>query len=272
MSRDRLIVYAMTIVGLAMAAPAQAQFESALGSVTDVNLFSSCLSTNSPLLRRSGDCIKQNSFGIEVLWGLKTFHLGTRPDSTFSWRLTEKEVTYRGAGEDSVRRYVRSKAEAKPGALWGRVELEMALGYSQLSGFESARPEFELRGTVRELPALALYGTFVWERAPAVKPYLGVRSGLIQLHNLQALVATAPDTTVTYLGTAQVFQLGGAAGVAVGREPLHLVVEYAYNARRFGSIQWTGTGTRVPNVLPRELDFTGPSVSLGIQLHIREPK
>lgn len=271
-SFKRVASSATVVFCVLVSRPAHAQFEGVLGSITDVHIFSSCLSTDSESLRRSGSCISQYSFGIEVMWGLTTLRFGQDADSAFAWKRAEKELNFEGGAADSVVRYVPTKVQTKAAQHWGGLQIEMALGYSQLAGFQSTSPDYELRGTVRELPALALYGTLSFAEFPHVKPFAGLRSGLIQLHNFQALLQTAPDTRVAYLGSAQVFQLGGAVGLAIGMEPLHLIAEYAYNVRRFPSIQWTGTGAPLPENLPTELDFTGPSVSLGVQIHVRDPR
>jgi hypothetical protein len=50
-----------------------------------------------------------------------------------------------------------------------------------------------------------------------------------------------------------------------------LFLEAQLNLRRFNSVDWTGgAGGTIPGYLPRGLDFTGPSLSLGVQLHLRD--
>jgi hypothetical protein len=253
---------------------ATAQAESLFTNINDINVFASCWSTRSDFLQRSNAC--PNQYGLEVYWELTSFRLWKKappPSPPGTWQRSEKEVTVSETGQDSIVRYTWAKAE--PPAPAASLSLELALGYSHFSGFEASEPAYELRGTVRELPAIALYGSVTntqryWNFA---QPYLGVRTGLIQLQNVQALVPIDGDSVVAHPGNAQVFQAGFSAGLAIGRSPIFGTVEYSHHIRRFPSVQWGGTGsTRLPADLPTEFDFSGPSLALGIQVRVREPK
>ncbi|HEX6912741.1 MAG TPA: hypothetical protein VF142_20205 [Longimicrobium sp.] len=250
---------------------AQIGFESLWGGVTDISISGSCWNTRSEFLREEQSCPnKKIGYGVEVIWNLRSIPIGKKPDGEpdTAWVLAEKDESFRGGQVDSVRHYtvqVNAVEDERP-----RVLIEVGLGYSQFSGFESADPEYELRGMVREIPAVNLYGTLNWDRLGPFKPYLGVRSGLIQLHNVQLYDSITADTAVVYFGSAQTFQLGGIAGLAFGASPVHVFGEFAYNLRRFPSVQWGTAGTnRLPDTLFKSFDFSGISLSVGLQVSIR---
>jgi hypothetical protein len=263
---------------------AQIGVESLLSNVTDISFSLSCWKDNSPSLQEKGSCINErNGYGVEVLWGLRSIPIGrglkgsaAAPDTT--WEVVEKEVRFDGATSDSTRMYARKLKPKDDPRQWS-VFLELGLGYGQFSGFESANPAFDVRGTVREIPSLTLYGTLNHKKfLRYAQPYIGVRTGLIQLHNAQifsqikADSVVNPDTVAVFTGGAQAFQLGGVAGIGLELGPAHFFVEGAYHVRRFPSIQWTSGTNRMPADLPRSFDFTGTTISVGVQVHIRDPK
>jgi len=266
--------FAIGLLALALGSiptPARAQigFEDLLGSITDISVSGTCWSTRSASIR-SADCPGgQNGYGLEVLWALKKLSLGeTHSDTT--WVASQKRVIQRGGRTDTVTVLTPEEKEDDDGY---HLLIELGLGYSQFSGFASTDDRFDLRGTVREVPSVAVYATL--EGPPKsfleyVNPYVGVRSGLIELSGVQAFSPVDGDSTTSYAASAEVFQVGGAIGVAVGNEAASLFVEAQLNLRRFTSIDWTGgTGGTIPGFLPRGLDFTGPSLSVGVQIHVR---
>jgi hypothetical protein len=268
----------LTLAGLLLVSPAaplsaQIGFESLFSGITDISVSFTCWNTRSAFLREEESCPSRKAgYGVEVLWNLRSIPVGPKPKirSDTTWTLTEKEESYRGAQVDSIRRYavkVEPGTDPRPSVL-----IEVGLGYSQFSGFESSDPEFEIRGSVREIPAVTLYGTLIRDgKLGWIKPYVGVRTGLIQLHNVQLYDSIAADSVVVFSGSAQTFQIGGAIGVALGDGPLHAFAEAAYHFRRFPSVQWGAAGAnRLPDTLPRGFDFSGPSVSIGVQVGIRE--
>jgi hypothetical protein len=143
--------------------------------------------------------------------------------------------------------------------------VELALGYSQFSGLASRDPCFELRGTVREFPSLTVYMSFDGY-VPFATPYIGLRSGLIDVHNLQAVDGLSSTNTTVYGASPKAFEFGGIIGVAFGSWMLAPRVEYAYTKRDFPSVHWS-PGT-APTRVPRELSFTGWSVSVGLQVNL----
>lgn len=260
---------------------AQIGVESLLGNVTDISLYGSCWRTKSEILRSDQCPADRLGFGVEVLWGLKPYKFGPKPDSVVNWKVTGKTETLKGGKLESTFTYSPEVTFSPDDRL--TMIAELGLGYGQFSGLESTDTTFELKGTVREAPALALYLSFENGPIPALEvrrfsvefsPYLGIRSGLIQLQNAQLL---APDsigsgTVSVYTGAAQAFQLGGALGLAIQLGRVNLLGEYAYNLRRLTSVQWTAPGlVKMPEEFPRELDFTGSTFSFGFQIPLRDP-
>ena len=272
----RSLRYATGLAALLVCSPtparAQIGIEDLLGSVTDIDVSASCWATKSASLR-STDCPGgSNGYGVEVLWALKTIHLGRRPRVDTTWVESQKTVTVRQGRADTVTTLAMHEEE-KADSSWS-ILVELALGYSQFSGFRSADERYDLRGTVREQPSLAFYGSL---NGPGIlqhlSPYVGVRSGLIRLSDVQLFTPADGDETTAFTGSAEVFQVGGAVGIAAEAGPVSLFVEGQLNLRRFPSIDWTaGEGGTLPGFLPRALDFSGPSISVGLQIHIREPQ
>ena len=268
-----------TLVLLAtLAAPLRAQvgFEGLFKDITDINFFFTCWGTREGVIRKHDCPVGSNGYGLEVLYEVGRIGLPGSPTRTTdgAWKLTEKTETRRGASVDSTRSYVWEEPSTRPVRY---VLLEFAFGYSQFSGFESADTSFDLRGSVRELPAVSMYDSLNVEDAPFplnyLSPYVGLRSGLLQLNNVQILDHVAPDTSVAYSGSALAFQLGVAGGLVVSfGDRIHLFVERAQHVRRFPNVQWSATGTpRVRRAFPQTLDFSGSATLVGVQLTIRDP-
>jgi hypothetical protein len=74
-----------------------------------------------------------------------------------------------------------------------------------------------------------------------------------------------------YTGTSSAFQVGVVGGAVLSFDRLHFFIERASNIRRFANIQWVGTSSsnRIPKKLPNPLDFSGRTVSAGVQFTIR---
>ena len=272
---SRPAAFAIALASLSIVIPssraaAQIGIEDLLGSVTDIDVSASCWATKSQSLR-SSDCPGgRNGYGVEVLWSLKTIHLGPAPRVDTTWVPSQKTVTMRQGRPDTVTTLVMKEEEAESSGY--QLLIELALGYSQFSGFQSADERYDLRGTVREQPSIAFYGSL---EGPGMlqhlSPYVGVRSGLIRLSDVQVFIPAEGEETTSLTGTAEVFQVGGALGIAAEAGPVSLFVEGQLNLRRFPSIDWTaGEGGTIPGFIPRSLDFSGPSISVGMQIHIRD--
>jgi len=253
-------------------APARGQIgiEDLLESVTDIAVSVTCWNTRSESLRRSDCPGGKNGYGVEVLWALKTVPIGRQPAVDTTWVPSGKTVTIREGRPDTVTTLAMEEGEPEvPGY---RLLIELGLGYSQFSGFTSTDERFDLRGTIREQPSIAFYasleGPGIFQH---VNPYAGVRSGLIRLSDVQLFTPPSGEETTAYRGSAEVFQVGGSIGISAGTDVASVFLEAQLNLRRFTSVDWTGgAGGTIPGYLPRGLDFTGPSVSLGVQLHIRD--
>jgi|GEM_PF-575104 len=258
---------------------AQLGIEGLFGNVTDISFSSGCWDTTAKTIQREGACpLGNNEFGIEVSFRIRELHLQRHEVDSVEVTLTPKTLRVaRSDGKVSMDTTYDVSTEHYPQG-WHLI-MELGLGYSQFTGFESSSPNLDLRGAVRELPAVSFYTTLrnrkfpFGERAPDISPYLGVRSGLIQLRDLQVVtrVPTAPsDSAIAYSGEGQTFQIGAVGGVSVGYRRFSVFGEYALMYRKFESIKWTTPGTnRIPQTLPMQIDFTGPSATVGFQIRIR---
>jgi len=269
-TRSVIVLLGFTLGFVPTPARAQIGIEDLLESVTDIAVSVTCWNTRSETLRRSDCPGDKNGYGVEVLWSLKTVHIGRQPGIDTTWVPSGKTVTVRQGRPDTVTTLAMEKTET--GVPGYRLLIELGLGYSQFSGFTSSDARFDLRGTIREQPSIAFYasleGPGIFQH---VNPYVGVRSGLITLSDVQVFTPPSGEETTSYRGSAEVFQVGGALGVSAGSDVASLFLEAQLNLRRFPSVDWTGgSGGTIPGYLPRGLDFTGPSVSLGVQLHLRD--
>ncbi len=145
--------------------------------------------------------------------------------------------------------------------------LQLALGYSQLRGFGATDPTIDIRGSIAESPAVALYAAFLPDAI--VSPYVGLRAGRTEMHALRGYDANA----TIYDGTATALQAGIAVGIsATFMQVFELVVEPSYVVRNFASVEWrTVSGSSegmLPPQLPRGLDMSGWQIAIGIDFNI----
>lgn len=183
-------------------------------------------------------------------------------DTLLNW--VERQVVTRDAGTDTTDIYevqvVQRRAPPMPvDTVW---EFEMGLGYGQLLGFEENDAAVDLRGSVRELPAVSLYAVNYPSRA-----YLGLRSGFLKVHGLQAISegADGEDASV-FKGKADSFLLGAAVGTWFDVSAVSLLLEASYAVRTFPSIEWSGSS--LPAELPRKLSLNSWMIGTGIQIPI----
>jgi hypothetical protein len=267
MRRIRLLCPLALFLAWIWVTPAHAQIgiESIFKDINELGFFFGCWSTQSSTLQSEGECpVGNRDFGVEA-----TYRVAEIPLTHFGGKagrdsLVVRQVTVKGS--DTTRTY-----DPHTGSPTGpQIHFEFALGYSQFSGFRSADPQLDLRGSVREIPAVTLYTSFHYDQDAFVFPYAGVRSGLIQLRDVQAFTdPQGSDTAVAYAGEAQSFQLGAVAGVGLRYMRATIFGEWAWMSREFSSIRWTADKGRVPTSLPRRLDFGGRSFSIGMQFNIR---
>jgi hypothetical protein len=267
--------FAATLLAFALGsiparARAQIGFEDLLGSITDISVSGTCWSTRSEAIRSSECPGGRNGYGLEVLWALAKVPLRGETKTETTWVPSQKRVIHREGRVDTVTVLTPKEKEDTTGY---RVLIELGLGYSQFSGFTSTDDRFELRGTVREVPSVAVYASLEGPPHSVVEhinPYVGIRSGLIMLSDVQLFTPVTGDSTTAYRGSAEVFQVGGAVGISAGNDVASVFLEAQLNLRRFTSVDWTGgAGGTIPGFLPRGLDFTGASLSVGVQVHVR---
>jgi hypothetical protein len=149
------------------------------------------------------------------------------------------------------------------------VHFEMGLGTNFIRGFASREPSMDLRGSLRTLPMISVYGSRAGLLGtPAITPYAGVNFGLSTLWNTRAY----DDTGAVYEMRGETFEYGVAAGFYLSGGPLPgLFMEGSYRQRRFASLDWGFPGPRVlPANWPRELDMSGWLVSVGWQFRLKE--
>ncbi len=146
-------------------------------------------------------------------------------------------------------------------------EFEAGVGYGQVFGLEERDPRIDLRGSVRDWPSVSVYGAHL-----ETEMYLGVKSGMAELHGFQAYV-DAGESDTTYQGSGRSVLFGLALGKywEISGGDLNLLLELAYAFRSFPSIRWGDNP--VPDVLPRRLNLTGWTLTGGIQFPIKaEPE
>ena len=138
--------------------------------------------------------------------------------------------------------------------------VELALGYNYLTGFRSANPALDLRGSMRTLPELSVYATY--EKTGVVEPYVGIHTGLLDLWHTQAYDTDGQQYSVS----SESFQAGVTGGIVVKG----IWLEGSYRIRNFPSLEWVlpGDATVVPAAFPRSLDLSGWSLRLGYQFAI----
>jgi hypothetical protein len=170
--------------------------------------------------------------------------------------------------------------------------VEFGLAYTQMQSFsERIAPAVgadsgEVRGGIREFPSVSVYAScrICFYRIPIigtqwrVRPYFGLRGGLMQLSNLRAYspypsIAAQPPLPGGMLvlkGEGSTFQGAGLGGLAFNIGPAHFFFEGAHTWRTVPSIDWSGTPSNVvfPNSLPRALDLSAWSFAVGTQIHV----
>ena len=142
--------------------------------------------------------------------------------------------------------------------------VELALGYNYLTGFRSANPALDLRGSMRTLPELSVYATY--EKLGVIEPYVGVHTGVLDLWHTQAYDTEGQQYSVS----SESFQAGVTSGIVVRG----LWIEGSYRIRNFPSLEWTlpGDATVVPPDFPRSIDLSGWSLRAGYQFSIGKDK
>ena len=246
----------------AAASPAVAQLgaiEALLRNVTDVSFYA-----GSGLFFPKPDLLDESehglsSYGVELLFeigAVRRARPSNTPPSTDSVTLvwTGMEVRRSDGRADTVYTYqprpvVRSTAFD---TVW---TFELGVGYGQTAGFEASDPDLELRGSVRDLPAVTAYASY-----ETTGTYFGMRTGFMRTQALQ--VSTADGTT--FRGSGEAFLLGAVLGQAFDISAVTAFLETGYMIRHFPSVQWDGSET-LPAGVKRDLRLSGFVASVGIQ-------
>jgi hypothetical protein len=267
-----------TLLGAPATAAAQLDFVGEfLKSATDIRLLVVRSNftprwSSPPYTRPQGS--SETGVGIELLFGAGTIPAGngepspTEPDSGGS-SLKPTKVTVRqprsGMPGDSTTEYVPIPAAKDEG---GRdlVYLEVGVGYTD-AAFVASSSEWEMRGSVRQLPAVSLYATLFPENRVAA--YIGLRSGLVQLSGLRAFEPSGE----LFAGAGQTIQMGSVVGLVAGIWKLNGFIEIETARRRFASVEWSKViaegSTLLPTTLPRNLVFKPFTIATGVQLQFK---
>jgi hypothetical protein len=277
--RKCFVALVLLVVALASSprpASAQIGFESLLKDVNTFSFFFSCWNASGGIATKNSCPSEKNGYGLEVSYVLAKLPVRGGDMVRTKARMQPTGMTVKctssGCETDTTFNYVPAKATPTK-----YVQLELALGYSQFSGFQSTDPTLELRGAVREIPAVAVYGTFVDDNARGIlkyiEPYLGVTSGIIQLSNVTLLDRAKVDTLVAFSANGSAFQLGGAGGIQIPMgDRISFFSEISYQIRRFPGVQWGGSGsTKIRSAYPKQLDFTGRALTIGLEFGIHPP-
>ena len=142
--------------------------------------------------------------------------------------------------------------------------VELGFGFNYLTGFRSANPALDLRGSMRTLPELSVYATY--QKAKTIEPYVGVHTGLLDLWHTQAYDASGQQYNVD----SESFQAGVSGGVYVKG----LWAEASYRIRKFPSLSYAlpDESNFIPSEFPRSLDFSGWNLRVGYQFSIARDK
>jgi len=145
--------------------------------------------------------------------------------------------------------------------------LALAGGFSQAGAFVSRRPQNDIRVSVREIPSVSAYVNYN-PRLPvvgrAIGAHLGARTGIISLVGGRAFGADASARL-----SGETFQVGPVAGIVTRIRSVNAFAEGAYLWRHFNSVDWDSI-EGLPN-LPRSIDFSGPSLRIGLEFRFRSP-
>jgi hypothetical protein len=267
--RTRTLRFASTFVAVLtiLVAPdrAAAQFgalEAFARKVTDLSFYFNAggLFSGGEDLRTDDGGLQQ--FGVELLFSVGSVDrvTGPAPTQTDTARLvwTEMVVVKSDDGSEDTTYVYEVRPTPAPTApteaIW---YFEMGFGYGQMSGFESSDPSLDLRGTIRDLPAVSLYASYEPWGA-----YVGLRTGYQKLQSLQVF----DENGVSFKGRAENFFAGALVGYAKEFAGLNLFVETAVGLRDFTSVEWSGPiGTPPLATLPRALAVSAWTVGTGVQ-------
>nr|PZN90752.1 MAG: hypothetical protein DIU52_05900 [bacterium] len=247
----------MTMMLLAAPGPAAAQLgavEALLRNATDLSFY-----FNTGGFMPSSDALTTGDwglagFGVELLFEVGRVHArSASPTATVAAgddarRWTEMRIVRKGEKVDTTYVY-------EDEVLW---TFELGVGYGQVTGFRSRDAGLDLRGAVRDLPAVSLYANY-----EPLGAYAGLRSGFMRTQGLQVYA----DDGTPISGTAESFLAGMALGKSLHIGSMTLFLETAYWLRHFPSVQWSSDAPLPPGT-PRALTLSGWSIGTGIQFGV----
>lgn len=145
-----------------------------------------------------------------------------------------------------------------------RWNVELAVGYDQMFLRTRLDDTYKLRGTVRNLPSISLYGSYPSE---PIGFYAGFGTGIVSLSGVTAYDAS--DARQFTIG-GDTFNLVGHIGAFYDFGKFSLFVEAAYQARYLGGVSYTSLvpNTPPPSGLPDSLYIGGPMLSFGAQIEL----
>lgn len=144
-------------------------------------------------------------------------------------------------------------------------DFDLGIGYGQMDGLV-ADGDFDLHGSVRELPSISAYVTASLHDRIGI--YGGVRTGVITLADAQLYVPDGTTSSVYTLSSTS-FEFGAPLGLDLRvAGALHVTAEVEYMRRIFNSLT-TDPSTGFPSGFPRTLNLSGLGWSLGLQLPLR---
>lgn len=250
-------------VAIGSASPAAAQLggiEALAARVSDVSFYGSTGGLLPAGTNVEGGAFRMASWGIELLFevgGVRepTGEPAVQRDSV---ELRWKEVRVERSGGTADTTYFYAVEAVKPVVPMRDVwTFEFGIGYGQVVGFAGSDPAIDLRGAVRDLPAVSLYASY-----EPLGGYMGLRSGFMRLHGLQAFDAEGK----AWAGSGESFLAAALVGQSVEAGGLIAFLEAAYSVRYFPSVQWSGGP--IPAGVPRVLNLSGWSVGAGLQFGI----
>lgn len=248
---------AITVIMLAAPKPAAGQLgavEALLRNATDLSFY-----FNTGSLMPSSDDLDTGDwglagFGVELLFEVgrvrarSTAATATVAADDAARQWTEMRIVRKGERVDTT--YIYDER-----VLW---TFELGVGYGQVTGFRSRDAGLDLRGAVRDLPAVSLYANY-----EPLGAYAGLRSGFMRTQGLQVFA----EDGVPVSGAAESFLAGVTLGKSLAIGSMTLFLETAYWLRHFPSVQWS-TGAPLPPGTPRALTLSGWSIGTGIQFGV----
>jgi len=289
-----VLLFAVALPGASTTANAQLQAIDALASkVTDVGVFAQYRPpwTQTPLAVPGHHW---DGFGVELSYTVftKKHATSTARPRRLEYNPTEQSIT---AGASGVTTETKSTITVKPpeadSATDYYVELGIAYTQTQLPArrFAPIAPgvdSVEVRGWFREFPAISAYISYENPLKPRMKgfltcllfcidPYVGLYGGLVNV-NAQGFAPVPPSAAGQPGGMTSVkadgstFEGGLVAGLShdIGSS-LHAFAEVDRAWRAVPALGWTGASNGIyPPTLPRSLDLTAWSISIGTQVHI----